>query len=143
MRRLISLVAIACSLLIPLAGCGNTTPTDSSETEKTTLFDYNSGRLVGTWQMDTYAIDQGETYQFWEKRVIFQYNEDGTGQKTVGDTVEYTFTYTYNGKNLYTTAFYPDTNETHLRNDLCTADVDTLVIYSYDERSTITLRKIA
>ncbi len=141
MHRLISIIAIACSLLMLFAGCGEQ-PSGDKETEKTTLFDYNSGRLVGVWQMDTYAVDQGETYQFWDQKVLFVYNEDGSGQKSVGDTVEYTMTYTYNGTNLYTTAYYPDLGETHLRNDLCTAETDTLIIYSYDERATITLRRV-
>ena len=115
-----------------LVGCG----------EKNDAFAQNKARMVGTWQMTDYVDEAGKTYDFTDRQVIFTYNADGTGNKTVAGAVEYTLTFSYDGEHLYTTAAYPDTGKVQLRNDLCTATEETLTVYSYDEKATITLCRV-
>ena len=86
--------------------------------------------------------ERAKTYDFTDEDVIFTYNADGTGKKTVAGKVEYTLTYSYDGEHLYTTAAYPDTGKVQLRNDLCTATADTLTVFSYDENATVTLVRV-
>ena len=118
-RRVAAAAALCLALLLMLVGCG----------EKDDAFAQNKARMVGTWRMTAYADGDGNTYDF----------TDGTGEKPVAGAVEYTFTYSYDGKHLYTTAAYPDTGRVQMRNDLCTATDDTLTVFSYDENATITL----
>lgn len=130
-RRLFA--ALAALFLLLLVGCG-----DKSDD----AFAQNRDRLVGTWRMTAYADESGKTYDFTDEDVIFTYNADGTGKKTVAGKVEYTLTYSYDGEQLYTTAAYPDTGKVQLRNDLCTATADTLTVFSYDENATVTLVRV-
>lgn len=130
-RRL--LAALAALFLLLLVGCG-----DKSDD----AFAQNRVRLVGTWRMTAYVDESGKTYDFTDEDVIFTYNADGTGKKTVAGEVEYTPTYSYDGEHLYTTAAYPDTGKVQLRNDLCTATADTLTVFSYDENATVTLVRV-
>ena len=126
------LLPVFCLFALLFAGCE----------KQPDAFDQSRSRMVGSWQMDTYTAADGATRTFWEDAVVFVYNADGTGKKTVGGTLEYTLTYSYDGKELYTTAAYPSTGKVQLRHDLCTATADTLTIYSYDEKATIVLRRI-
>ena len=128
-RRLAAAAALCLVLLMMLVGCG----------EKEDAFAQNKARMVGTWRMTAYTDGDGNTYDFTDRAVLFTYNADGTGEKTVAGAVEYTLTYSYDGEHLYTTAAYPDTGRVQMRNDLCTATADTLTVFSYDENATITL----
>ncbi len=91
--------------------------------------------------MTTYVQDAGEQYDFTDKQVVFTYRADGTGTKTVAGETEYEFTYSYDGENLYTTAAYPN-GKVGLMHDLTTVQGDTVTTYSYDEKATITLKKV-
>lgn len=110
--------------------------------QKPQEFVENSPLLIGTWQMTAYVQDEGDSYDFTDNNVIFTYNADGTGNKTVDGVEEYIFTYTYDGENLYTTAAYPD-GKIGVMHDLTTVNGDTVTTYSYDEQATITLKKVA
>ncbi len=140
MKRFLSLVLLLCAVLMLFTGCSGSG--DDQQTEKTDLFSLNRERMVGVWRMDTYVTDAGETHQFWDQEVVFVYNADGTASKSVAGELEYSATFSYNGTHLYTTAYYPKTGESQFRNDLCTAQTDALEIRSYDERATITLKRV-
>lgn len=132
MSRRIAALCLSLLLLFSFIGCG----------EKNDAFEQNKARMVGTWQMTAYLDENGTAHDFTDRQVLFTYNADGTGSKTVAGETEYTLTYSYDGEHLYTTAAYPDTGKVQLRNDLCTADGDTLTVFSYDENATITLCRV-
>ena len=114
-----------------------------------TDFSQNSPLLIGSWQLTSYTLDEGievewakEDIVWADEDIVFTYNDDGTGIKTVKGEVAYTFTYSYDGKYLYTTATYPD-GQTGLMKDIATVSGDTVTTYSYDEKATITFQRIA
>lgn len=125
----IAVLALLCICLL-LGGCKATTKAVKE----------NSPLLIGVWQMTAYVQDAGESYDFTDKNVLFTYLADGTGVKTVDGELEYNFTYSYDGENLYTTAAYPN-GRIGVMHDLSTVQGDTLTTYSYDEKATITLKK--
>ena len=84
-RRLAAAAALCLVLLLMLVGCG----------EKEDAFAQNKARMVGTWRMTAYTDGDGNTYDFTDRAVLFTYNADGTGEKTVAGAVEYTLTYSY------------------------------------------------
>ncbi len=132
----VTFCALLCVLL--LAGCAKMPETDFSE---------NSPLLIGTWRLVDYVPDNGKDIE-WAKEnivwadedILFTYNADGTGVKTVKGVVEYTFTYSFDGKYLYTTATYPS-GKTNLMKDITTVDGDKVTTYSYDEKATITFQR--
>ena len=134
----IILCALLCVLL--LAGCAKMPETDFSE---------NSPLLIGTWQLVDYVPDDEKDIEWakdnivWaDEEILFTYNADGTGVKTVKGVQEYTFTYSYDGKYLYTTASYPS-GQTGLMKDITTVSGDTVTTYSYDEKATVTFTRVA
>lgn len=130
MKKFTKLLLLLLCLVLLLCGCGEKQP------------EYTENpRLVGIWQMTTYVTDAGESYDFTDKNVIFTYNDDGSGNKTVDGVEEYIFTFAYDGENLYTTAAYPD-NKISVMHDKTTVNDDTITTYSYDEKATVTLKKI-
>ena len=132
MKKLVALLLVAC--LLCFGGC-------KYIDQKPQQFEENSPLLIGIWQMTTYVTDAGESYDFTDKNVIFTYNDDFTGNKTVDGNEEYIFTYTYNGELLYTTAAYPN-GRVNVMQDKSTVKGDTVTTYSYDEKATITLKKV-
>lgn len=123
--------ALLCMCMLCFCGCK----------QEQQAYKENSPLLVGVWQMTTYVQDAGEQYDFTDEQVVFTYCADGTGTKTVAGETEYTFTYSYDGENLYTTAAYPN-GKIGLMHDLTTVQGDTVTTYSYDEKATITLKKV-
>ena len=134
MKRLLALLFCTACLVGCLSGC-------QAIDKKPVEFEENSPLLIGVWQMTTYVTDAGEKYDFTDNNVIFTYNDDFTGNKTVDGEEEYIFTYTYNGESLYTTAAYPN-NRVNVMHDKAIVKGDTITTYSYDEKATITLKKI-
>lgn len=132
MKKVLRLPLPLMCIVVLLCGCMD---------KKPQKFEENSPLLIGIWQMTTYVTDAGESYDFTDKNVIFTYYDDGTGNKTVDGTEEYIFTYTYDGESLYTTAAYPDGN-VGVMHDLTTVNGDTVTTYSYDEKATVTLKKV-
>ncbi len=130
-RILVVLTVIA--LLFVCGGCFEQKPNDFTE---------NSPLLVGTWLMTTFDTDAGEKYDFTKEDVLFVYTAEGTGQKLVKGEVEFSFTYSFDGKYLYTTAAYPD-GRTNLMKDTATVEGDVSTIYSYDEKATIVFKKVS
>ena len=129
----ISVCAVLCVLL--LVGCAKMPETDFSE---------NSPLLIGTWRLVDYVPDNNKDIEWakdnivWaDEEILFTYNADGTGVKTVKGETEYTFTYSFDGKYLYTTATYPN-GKTNLMKDITTVDGDKVSTYSYDEKATVT-----
>ena len=118
--------------ILALCGCAEEKPKEYVE---------NSPKLVGVWQMTTRVTDEGQTFDYTDNQVIFTYYDNQSGNKTIDGAEEYVFTYAYDGKTMYTTAAYPD-NRVSVMHDLVTVNGDTLTIYSYDERATVTLKKI-
>lgn len=135
MRRRHFVFPLLCLILLFAAGCRRGEDTSDP-------FAVNRAQLVGVWQMDTYTQDDGTHYEFWDENVVFTYKPDGTGVKTVAGKTEYTLTYSFDGKNLYTTAAYPSTGQAQLMHDLCTPESDTITVYSYDEKATIVLKRL-
>lgn len=128
------LCGLLCVLL--LGGCAKMPETDFSQ---------NSPLLIGTWRMTAYTPDEGvevewakDTIVWTEEDILFTYNADGTGVKTVKGATEYAFTYSFDGKYLYTTATY-ENGRTNLMKDIVTVSGDTVSIYSYDEKATVIL----
>jgi len=129
---------ILCGLLclLLLGGCAKMPETDFSQ---------NSPLLIGTWRLIDYTPDEGVEVEWakdnivWaDEDILFTYRADGTGEKTVKGTVEYTFTYSYDGQYLYTTASYPN-GQTNLMKDITTVNGDTVTTRSYDEKATVIL----
>ncbi len=126
---------LLCGLLcVLLIGCAKKPETDFSE---------NSPLLIGTWRLVDYVPDDGveiewakENIVWTQEDILFTYNADGTGFKTIKGETAYTFTYSFDGKYLYTTATYPN-GQTNLMKDITTVNGDTVTTYSYDERATV------
>ncbi len=121
------------AILLLFAGCGKQPAPDE--------FHENSKLMVGSWHMTTYTQFNGQEYDFSDEDVIFTYRADGTGEKTVKKEVEYTFTFSYDGEHLYTTAAYPN-GKVNLMKDICVIDGDKLSVVSYDEQATIRFEKV-
>lgn len=109
-----------------------------------TDFSENSPLLIGTWRLVDYVPDNNKDIEWakdnivWaDEEILFTYNADGTGVKTVKGETEYTFTYSFDGKYLYTTATYPN-GKTNLMKDITTVEGDKVSTYSYDEKATVT-----
>ncbi len=132
MKKVLKILLPLIGILLLFCGCIDKKPPEFVE---------NSPLLIGTWQMTTYVTDAGESYDFTENNVLFTYKADGSGNKTVDGEEEYIFTYTYDGESLYTTAAYPN-GRVSVMHDLSTVVGDTLTTYSYDEKATITLKKV-
>jgi hypothetical protein len=128
------LVAFALCFMLLCAGCGEKNPA-------ATEFHENSKLMVGTWHMTEYTQFNGQQYDFSEEQVLFTYRADGTGEKTVKSQVEYTFTFSYDGEHLYTTAAYPN-GRVNLMKDVCKIDGEKMSVVSYDEQATIRFEKV-
>lgn len=125
---------LALCMLLLLGGCGEKQPS---------AFEIHKHDVVGTWQMVSRTDQNGTVTDTLGEKVFFTYTVDGKGEKTIDGKTEYTLTFSYDGKQLYTTAQYIQTEETHLRNDLCTVTGDSMTIFSYDENTTVTLKKVS
>ena len=132
MKRILAVLTVI-TLLFVCGGCFEQKPTEFTE---------NSPLLVGTWLMTTFDTDAGESYDFSKEDVLFVYTADGTGQKLVKGEVEFSFTYSYDGEYLYTTAAYPN-GRTNLMKDPSKVEGDTATTYSYDEKATIVLKRVS